>query len=113
MVNKQKQRGMSPEDIVQVKREHMNQSDRLDRIEEKIDRMSDAIISLARAEEKIVILTEYSKQNSETIHKLMNRLERLEGTVNQNAAVVNIINKVFWIAMAAAATTVSGMLLMQ
>jgi hypothetical protein len=47
-----KTRGMSQDDIAQVKRDHMNQSDRLDRIEEKIDRMSEAIISLARAEEK-------------------------------------------------------------
>ena len=38
----------------------MNQSDktRLDRIEEKIDRMSEAVIALARAEEKIISLDE-------------------------------------------------------
>ena len=112
MVNKQ-QRGMSPEDIEQVKREHMNQSDRLDRIEEKIDKMSEAIISIARAEEKIMTLTSYSKQNAETVQTLLRRLERLEGTVNANAAVVKIINKMFWIVIAAAAASISGLVLMQ
>jgi predicted RNase H-like nuclease (RuvC/YqgF family) len=112
MVTKQ-QRGMSPEDIEQVKREHMNQSDRLDRIEEKIDKMSEAIISIARAEEKIMTLTSYSKQNAETVQTLLRRLERLEGTVNANAAVVKIINKMFWIVIAAAAASISGLVLMQ
>ena len=112
MVTKQ-QRGMSPEDIEQVKREHMNQSDRLDRIEEKIDKMSEAIISIARAEEKIMTLTSYSKQNAETVQTLLRRLERLEGTVNANAAVVKIINKMFWIVIAAAAASISGLVIMQ
>ena len=41
----------------------MNQSDktRLDRIEEKIDRMSEAVIALARAEEKIISLDETTR----------------------------------------------------
>jgi phage shock protein A len=38
------------------------QSARLDRIEEKIDKLSDAIISLARAEEKIATMAEFGKQ---------------------------------------------------
>lgn len=108
-----KTRGMSQDDIAQVKRDHMNQSDRLDRIEEKIDRMSEAIISLARAEEKITTLASFSKQQSEMIGELSRRMEKLEGTVSHNAAVVNIINKVFWIIFLAAATSIAGMLIMQ
>ena len=108
-----KTRGMSQDDIAQVKRDHMNQSDRLDRIEEKIDRMSEAIISLARAEEKITTLASFSKQQSEMISELSRRMEKLEGTVTQNAVVVNVINKVFWIIMVASATAITGMLVMQ
>lgn len=104
---------MTSEEIAQTKRDHMNQSDRLDRIEEKIDRMSEAIISLARAEEKITTLASFSKQQSDMIGQLTKKMERLEAGVAQNSAVVNIINKVFWIIIAAAATTVSMMLLMQ
>ena len=36
---------------------------RLDRIDEKIDKMADAVIALARAEEKIITLTSFSKHN--------------------------------------------------
>ena len=39
-----------------AKEQRAEQSNRLDRIETKLDAMSDAIISLARAEEKITTL---------------------------------------------------------
>ena len=73
------------------------QSQRLDRIEEKIDQMADAIVALARAEEKITTLTEFNKQQSEQMQNLINRIDRVELMVNSNASTVNIINKVFWI----------------
>lgn len=38
-----------------------NEKTRLDRIEEKIDRMADAIIALARAEEKITVQEESTR----------------------------------------------------
>ena len=86
---------------------------RLDRIEEKIDRMSEAIIALARAEEKIQTLTSFSKQQSEQIVLLINRIDKVESIVVNNANTINIINKIFWIVMAAAATTITGMLIVQ
>jgi len=73
------------------------QSDRLDRIEEKIDKMSEAIIALARAEEKIITLTSFSKQQSEQIQGVINRIDRVESLVNSNASTVNVINKIFWL----------------
>jgi len=73
------------------------QSDRLDRIEEKIDKMSEAIIALARAEEKIITLTSFSKQQSEQIQGVINRIDRVETLVNSNASTVNVINKIFWV----------------
>ena len=83
---------------------------RLDRIEGKIDKMSDAIVSIARAEEKIATLTSFSKQQSEMIQHMTIRLDRLEAAVQANASTVNIINKIFWIIIAAAATAVTGMI---
>ena len=73
------------------------QSDRLDRIEEKIDKMSEAIIALARAEEKIITLTSFSKQQSKQIQSVINRIDRVETLVNSNASTVNVINKIFWV----------------
>jgi len=89
------------------------QSARLDRIEQKIDQMSEAIIALARAEEKIITHTEFGKQQGEQILTLINRVDRLEDLVRQNASTVNIINKIFWIVIAAAATAITGMLFIQ
>ena len=89
------------------------QAARLDRIETKIDQMSDAIIALARAEEKIITLTEFGKQQGEQILSLINRVDRLEDTVRANGATVSIINKLFWIVIAAAATAITGMLFIQ
>lgn len=72
------------------------QAIRLDRIEDKIDKLSDAIISLARAEEKIHTLTSFSKQQSEQIQNIINRMDRVEIIVNTNANTIGIINKLFW-----------------
>mgnify|MGYP000925333100 FL=1 len=90
-----------------------DQSARLDRIEQKIDQMSEAIIALARAEEKIITLTEFGKQQGAQILTLINRVDRLEDTVRANGATVLIINKLFWIVIAAAATAITGMLFIQ
>jgi len=73
------------------------QSARLDRIEEKIDKLADAVIALARAEEKIHTLTAFSKQQSEQIQSIINRIDRLELAVNNNANTVGVINKIFWV----------------
>ena len=90
--------------------QRLEQAARLDRIEEKIDRMSDVIISLARAEERISTITEFGKQQGEQILTLINRVDRLEILVRENAQTVNIINKLFWIVIAGSATAITGML---
>jgi hypothetical protein len=86
------------------------QSSRLDRIETKLDSMSDAIISLARAEEKISTLMEIQKQQGAQILAVINRIETLDGMVRDNQSTVNVINKIFWIVLTAAAAAIAGML---
>jgi hypothetical protein len=76
------------------------QSQRLDRIEEKLDQMAQAIIALARAEEKISTLAEFNKQQASQVQMLINRIDSVEQLVNSNASTVNIINKVFWLIIA-------------
>ncbi len=73
------------------------QSQRLDRIEEKLDQMGEAIVMLARAEEKIATLTSFSKQQSEQIQNLINRIDRVENLAIGNSSTVALINKVFWL----------------
>lgn len=86
---------------------------RFDRIEQKIDQMSEAIIALARAEEKIITLAEITKQQGSQVLTLINRVDALETLVRQNAGTVSVINKLFWIVIAAAATAITGMLFIQ
>jgi hypothetical protein len=81
----------------EIKQVYTVQSARLDRIEEKLDQMTQAIIALARAEEKISTLADFNKQQSEQIQSLINRIDRVEQLVNSNAGTVNVINKIFWV----------------
>jgi|TARA_B110000285_G_scaffold144768_1_gene161701 hypothetical protein len=89
------------------------QATRLNRIEDKLDKLSDAIISLARAEEKLMGLEKFMHQQMDMLVDGQRRLELVEKQVHGNATTINIINKIFWIVMAAAATTVTGMLILQ
>ena len=75
--------------------------------------MSEAIIALARAEEKIEALNVNLKDQSLFIASLAQRIDDVEGVVQANTSTVNIINKIFWIIISAAAVAVSGMLLIQ
>jgi|TARA_B100000085_G_C18227905_1_gene384645 tetrahydromethanopterin S-methyltransferase subunit G len=94
-------------------KDHKEQNDRLDRIESKLDSMSEAIISLARAEEKITTLAKYSETQASQILKIVERLESLEQKVSSNEIVVNVINKLFWIVLTGIIGGVTGMYLMQ
>ena len=89
------------------------QSSRLNRIETKLDSMSDAIISLARAEEKISTLMDIQKQQGAQILAVINRIETLDAMVRNNQSTVNVINKIFWIVLTAAAAAIAGMLFIQ
>lgn len=89
------------------------QSDRLDRIENKLDKLSEAIVSLARAEEKIQNMEKFLHQQMDMMVEGQKRLEAVEKSARDNATTINVINKLFWIVMAALAASITGMLVMQ
>ena len=66
-------------------RNDMNQNERtrLDRIEEKIDKMEEAIISLARAEEKIHSLEEKTVTIWQSIDDLHNKFDEMEERIRE------------------------------
>lgn len=94
-------------------KDHQDQNDRLDRIENKLDSLSEAIVSLARAEEKITMLAKYGEAQASQILKIVERLESLEQKVSSNEIVVNVINKLFWIVLTGIVGGLTGMYLMQ
>lgn len=83
-------------------------SSRLDRIEEKLDKLADAMILMARAEEKLIALESKYASQYDRMNKFSEKLDRIEGTVNSNAQTVNTINKLFWIAIASAAAAIAA-----
>ena len=85
---------------------------RLDRIEEKIDKLVEAIISIARAEEKIITLSSFSKQQAKQIQDLINRIEELEVSVATNTNTVRLVNRTFWLVTSSAITAIVAMMFM-
>ena len=77
------------------------ESHRLDRIEQKIDKLADAMVSLARTEEKILSMEHQSQNNYVRMNKFSDKLDEIEQKVNDNAHTVQIINRVTWIACTA------------
>ena len=75
---------------------------RLDRIETKIDKLADAMISLARAEEKIIALQDDHENMRERLNKLSVKLDEIQKTVDDNTRTVSIINKIVYAAVVAA-----------
>ena len=82
---------------------------RLDRIENKIDKLSDTVVALARAEEKLVSLEMDRKEIYETLENHEQRLDKHAERLNAGAVTLNTINKLFWILVAAAAAGIVGL----
>ena len=74
---------------------------RLDKIEEKIDRLTDAMVSIARAEEKLINIEEKYQNQFDRLNRFSEKLDRIEAQVGENAGTVKLINKLFWVAVAA------------
>jgi len=85
-----------------------SQATRLDRIEEKIDKLTDAMVSIARAEEKIVSLEKrfeaIERERGDLYDKLEiyhQKMDNLEAIVTKNGNTINIINNLFWVVLVA------------
>lgn len=87
-------------------------NNRLDRIEEKLDKLSDAMISIARAEEKLVNIEQKYSAQYDRMNKFSQKLDRIERNVDDNARTVQTINKLFWIATVAIAGSIAAQLWM-
>lgn len=79
-----------------------NNNVRLDRIEEKIDKLSEAMISIARAEEKLVNMEQKYAAQYERLNRFSEKLDAMEKAVIANSQTVNNIVKLFWIVVVAA-----------
>lgn len=85
---------------------------RLLRIEEKLDKLADAMVSLARAEEKMVGLKDDHEKMYDRVNRLSQKLDEIDRKVEENAHTVKIINKLFWVAIVAITGSIAAQLWM-
>lgn len=82
------------------------ESTRLDRIEEKIDKLADAVVSIARAEEKLAGLESLNIEQHRKLQDLDDRMRLVETKVHDVESSMNVLNKIWWIALTAIITGV-------
>jgi|TARA_R110001632_G_scaffold35298_5_gene89160 uncharacterized membrane protein YqgA involved in biofilm formation len=87
-----------------------DRDDRLLRIEQKVDKLADAIISIARAEEKLIQLGTLTDVLFKKIEDMNNRMMEMERTTAETRAFVNGFNKIIWIFISGALTALGGII---
>jgi len=88
----------------------MSEDDRLLRIEQKVDKLSDAVISIARAEEKLIQLGTLTDVLFKKIEDMNNRMIEMEKTTAETRAFVNGFNKLTWVFVSGLLTAAAGIL---
>jgi uncharacterized protein (DUF342 family) len=83
-------------------------TDRLSRIEEKIDKLSDAIVQLARVEEKIADLEVRREEQHERLNNLSKKIDSIDTHVTTLVEKVNVMQRVGWIVLGVFVTGVSA-----
>jgi len=73
------------------------QAERMDRIEQKIDKLSEVLVQMARVEERLLNQEDDHKLLRKDISNLSDKVSEMEKVVQKNQITVNIINKISWI----------------
>lgn len=79
--------------------------DRIVRIEQKIDKLAELLVSVARVEEKVATLKDDHDAQETRMHKFADRLDEIERMVMDNNRTVKVINKLAMAAVIAAVGT--------
>jgi len=75
----------------------MSDQDRLLRIEQKLDKLSDAVVSLARMEERMVTLFNRMDHYDTNQQKVIERVTDLEKKLATKTNTVRLGEKLFWL----------------
>lgn len=79
----------------------VSEAHRLDRIENKIDKLSDAVISLARAEEKLINLENDRNTMLDKITRIEKKIDNVDLRMTEQETTSRVIIKIFWIVLTA------------
>ena len=77
---------------------------RLERTEAKLDSVGEALVALARLDERMITLFNRMQTLDDQQSDQSNRLVKLEGNVGSNGASLRFAERVFWIVLAAVVT---------
>ena len=86
--------------------ETQDHTSRMDRLDDKIEKLTDAVVAIARAEEKIATLVSSVKHIESELDSTHDRLVDLEKETMVNTRSVSFYNKLFWITITAFLTVI-------
>jgi len=78
---------------------------RLSRIEDKLDKLAEAVVSLARMEERMVTIFNRMGKNEERQEGLERRIDEVEDSIISNGVTLRVAERVFWVVLSAAIST--------
>lgn len=79
----------------------MSEETRLDRIETKLDKVGEAIVDLARMEERLITLFKRMDRYDDEQSRASERIDTLESKAQRTGLTVAVVERVFWIAVTA------------
>jgi len=82
----------------------MSEETRLERIETKLDQMSEAIVSLARMEERMVTLFKRMDNYDGQQEKMDDRVSKIEKLSGADGVTLKFLERIFWIVATATIT---------
>jgi len=74
---------------------------RLERMEKKLDTLSEAVVSLARMEERMITLFKRMDKYDDVQTGVVDRVEKVEKITVQRGVVFHMLDKLFWVAVGA------------
>lgn len=93
-------------------KDHIDQNSRLDRIESKIDQLSEAMISIARAEEKLIGMEKNQVTAYERLNRHSDKIDELENMIREMHTRQEVMMKFMWLICTAVAGTIGSYFLM-
>ena len=82
---------------------------RFDRIEEKLDKLSEAMVLIARTDEKLVAMEQKHAAQYDRMNRFSQKLDDIDKQLTENSQVIRNLGTFFWILV----TTVVGAVIMQ
>lgn len=80
---------------------------RLDRIERKIDQLSEAMVALARTEEKIMSMEKNNHTAYDRLNRHSEKIDSLEDKILVLENTIATISKLWWIAISVGAASIA------